>query len=223
MRNEELLAIPAIYPIADLDALAKPLEYLEQLLHCSPGILQLRAKSLSIEEIRNFTERTIEIRNHEFNHSGHYTKIIVNDHPDICLESDADGLHIGQEDTPVEQARAIIGPQKLLGLSTHTIEQVRSAQQQSLDYLGFGPLFESSTKQGHAEVIGLENLHKAVSISSLPIVAIGGISLENLPAVLKAGKQGKNSSEQGVSAAIISDLAQAPDLKKRMAAYREIY
>ena len=216
MKNLGFLPLPALYPIANLDSLSEPLSYINRLLSVAPGVLQVRSKTHSLGQIRELALKTIELRDAEFARSGNFTRIIINDHPEICLETGADGVHIGQSDCTAMESREIIGPDKLLGLSTHSLAQVESAQRQPVDYLGFGPIYQSKTKSGHAEIVGLSGLKEAASISSVPIVAIGGITLANLSQIYGAGSL-------GVSAAVISDLAQAADIEKQMAAYRRTY
>ena len=111
---------------------------------------------------------------------------VVNDRCDIAMAVDADGVHLGQDDLPVGDARAILGPSKLIGLSTHTAEQVRVAPNDA-DYLGFGPIFPSSTKRDHDPVVGIEGLRTIRTLTRRPIVAIGGIDVERASDVMAAG------------------------------------
>jgi thiamine-phosphate pyrophosphorylase len=114
------------------------------------------------------------------------TMFIFNDRPDLAVISGADGVHVGQEDLPAYEARRIVGTQALVGVSTHDLDQVRQAVLDGADYLGCGPTFPSSTKQ-FDRLAGQEFLRQAAAEISLPAFAIGGITLENLPQVLKAG------------------------------------
>jgi len=111
---------------------------------------------------------------------------IMNDRPDIARLADADGVHLGQEDLPVHEARRILGPHGLIGVSTHNIEQVRRAVLDGASYIGIGPTFTSATKS-FASFPGIEFLRQASTETSLPAFAIGGITLENLPEALAAG------------------------------------
>jgi thiamine-phosphate pyrophosphorylase len=111
---------------------------------------------------------------------GSSTLFIVNDSPEIALESDADGLHIGQEDMPAAAARKLIGPDKLLDLSTHNLQQVKSANDAPVDYIGFGPLYLTNSKAHPDPVVGPEALQDAHRSSRHPIVAIGGLDLERI-------------------------------------------
>lgn len=111
---------------------------------------------------------------------------IVNDYVDIALAVDADGVHLGQEDLPIEKAREALGKDKLIGLSTHTVEQAVRAETAGADYIGVGPVFHTATKDaGRPRGIGiLRAVRRRVSI---PIVAIGGITHENVGAVFETG------------------------------------
>lgn len=120
-------------------------------------------------------------------HSPHMA-VIVNDHVELAKTLEADGVHVGQDDTPVAVCRHILGPTKLIGLSTHTMEEVRAANGQAgLDYIGFGPVFPTHSKQDAASVQGVDNLAKACRVARMPVVAIGGIQHPQLEAVHRAG------------------------------------
>jgi len=108
------------------------------------------------------------------------TLFIVNDRPDIALISQADGVHLGQDDLPAAEARHLIGPDMLLGLSTHNLEQIAAANTAPVDYIGFGPLFATNSKERPDPVTGPDALKAALAISRHPIVAIGGLDLERI-------------------------------------------
>ncbi len=111
---------------------------------------------------------------------------IVNDHTDIAFAVDAEGVHLGQDDLPCRQARQILGRDRLIGVSTHSIEEAVTAEASGADYVGFGPIFQTTTKDaGSPRGVGmLRELRRHVTI---PIVAIGGITADNLPSVLETG------------------------------------
>ena len=111
--------------------------------------------------------------------------LIINDRLDIAIASDADGIHLGQEDLPVEDARKIIGDEKIIGLSTHSIQQVKIAQNQSCDYIGIGPIFPTASKASNKH-LGPDFLSQLPK-NSLPWFAIGGINKENISELLRAG------------------------------------
>jgi len=130
---------------------------------------------------------------------------IVNDRCDLALAVDADGVHLGQEDLPYPDARNIMGPEKLIGLSTHNPEQVRTAARLRPDYIGFGPIFPPGAKQDHDPIVGIAGLAQIRALTTVPIFAIGGITLENAGDVIKAGADG---------VAVISAIVKAPDVQK---------
>ena len=104
---------------------------------------------------------------------------IVNDRADVAVLTGAGGVHVGQDDLPVAAARASVGAEKWVGFSTHTPEQVREADQASADYIAFGPIFSTTTKKQAGLVVGLEGLRRARALTRKPLVASGGIRLEN--------------------------------------------
>src|SRR5438874_78227 len=135
---------------------------------------------------------------------------IVNDRCDLALAVDADGVHLGQEDLPLDLARKVMGPDKLIGISTHNPDQVRNATAGNPDYLGFGPIFKPGSKQDHDPVVGLEGLRKIRGLTSLPIFAIGGIQIEQVREVMRVGADG---------VAIISGILRAPDISYAVNAF----
>jgi thiamine-phosphate pyrophosphorylase len=115
---------------------------------------------------------------------------IVNDRCDLALSVDADGVHLGQEDLPLEMARCILGKEKIIGISTHRAEEVEAATAGGADYLGFGPIFSTTTKADHEPVVGIKGLTHVRTLTTLPIFAIGGITLDVVPAIQQAGANG---------------------------------
>ena len=130
-----------------------------------------------------------------------YLRLIMNDRADLCLAAELDGVHVGQEDLSPESVRAIIGPDRWLGVSTHNPEQLREADETSADYLAIGPVFATSSKENPDPVVGLEGVRRARALTRKPLVAIGGITRANAASVIAAGAD---------SVAVISDLARAP-------------
>ena len=128
---------------------------------------------------------------------------IVNDRCDLAVAVDADGVHLGQGDLPLHLARKVMGPDKLIGISTHNPDQVREATAGKPDYLGFGPIFKPGSKQDHDPVVGLEGLRAMRSLTSLPVFAIGGIQIDQVGAVMNAGANG---------VAVISAILKAADI-----------
>ncbi|TKB12349.1 thiamine phosphate synthase [Desulforhopalus sp. IMCC35007] len=117
----------------------------------------------------------------------HGVTFIINDHVDLALLVDADGVHVGQEDLPVAAVRQLIGDDKIIGLSTHSPEQARQAVTAGADYIGVGPIFTTNTKEDVCDAVGLEYLEYVAAQSPLPFVAIGGIKEHNMEDVVDRG------------------------------------
>ena len=132
---------------------------------------------------------------------GSRVKLIMNDRADLCLAAGFDGVHVGQDDLSPEAVRRVIGPELLLGVSTHNAEQLASADQTTADYLAIGPVFKTSSKENPDPTVGLEGVRRARDITLKPIVGIGGITLENAASVIAAGAN---------SVAVISGLVAEP-------------
>ncbi|MBH0178888.1 MAG: thiamine phosphate synthase [Nitrospira sp.] len=135
---------------------------------------------------------------------------IVNDRCDLALAVDADGVHLGQGDLPYSYARTVMGKSKLIGLSTHTMDQVKEAETLKPDYIGFGPIFKPGSKQDHDPVVGIQGLCAVRSLTALPIFAIGGITLENVGEVMTAGANG---------VAVISAILNASDVRRAVSGF----
>ena len=131
-----------------------------------------------------------------------HVRVIVNDRPDIARLADAGGVHVGQEDLQVEDARAICGAERWVGVSTHTLEQVREASKTSADYIAVGPIFATDTKQNPDPIVGVDFIRRARQLTNKPLVAIGGITLERAAEVFRVGAD---------SAAVARDLLTVPD------------
>ncbi len=113
--------------------------------------------------------------------------LIINDHIDVALAVDADGIHIGQDDLPLEQARKIVGENKIIGISTHQIEEAREAQKHGADYIGVGPIFATQSKEDVVDPVTTKYIEEVVNEITIPFVAIGGIKLHNVDQVLNSG------------------------------------
>ncbi|BBI70618.2 hydroxyethylthiazole kinase [Vreelandella aquamarina] len=137
--------------------------------------------------------------------------LIINDRLNVAIASGADGLHVGQSDTAVQEARAALGPQAILGLSINTLAQLRDAPIALLDYVGLGPIFATASKQDHARPIGFEGLAELVRACPLPSVAIGGLKAQHAAQVSAAGAQGM---------AVISAICGQPDPYRAALAFR---
>ncbi len=128
--------------------------------------------------------------------------LIVNDRVDIAMLAGAHGVHLGQDDVPLEAARRIAGPNMMIGISTHTVEQARAAENGGTDYIGFGPMYPGGLRNNPAGM-GLDNLRAVRAAVKLPIVAIGGITEARVAETLTAGAD---------AVAIITDVVNAPDI-----------
>lgn len=160
----------------------KGYEYMTELLvDFQVPYVQLRAKGAPEDFIRKTALNMRKIT------EGSVTKLIINDDPHIAVEVGADGVHVGQNDMPCEQVRKIIGNGKIIGISTHSPKQTKSACRSNPDYIGIGPVFPTPTKKIPDPVIGLDGMKEMLSAATVPGVCIGGIDLENLPSVLEAG------------------------------------
>ena len=151
-----------------------------EMLEGGVEILQLRAKDYEPGQVLELALPLVSIC------KSFGVPLIINDHPEVVVKSGADGLHVGQDDIHVEKARELIGPGKIVGLSTHSPLQAKAALDEKPDYIGFGPLFSTPTKPDYIS-IGTSRIKEAHDLVSLPIFCIGGIKLENLPEVLSAG------------------------------------
>lgn len=148
------------------------------------GVIQLRCKKAGD---RVFVETACRLRS-LIGDKG--PLLIVNDRVDIALMSGAHGVHLGQDDAEASRARDLMGPGAIIGLSTHTIPQVRAANTLPVDYIGFGPVFEPFSKQDHERPTGIEALEEAVRVSCVPVIAIGGIGLEHARLLRATGCHG---------------------------------
>ena len=114
---------------------------------------------------------------------------ILNDHADIAAAVGADGVHLGQEDLPLAAARSMLGPEALIGISTHSLEQARAAQTAGADYIGFGPIYPTRTKDAGV-VQGLTTLSSVAAAVSIPVIAIGGITRDSIGDIMRTGAGG---------------------------------
>jgi thiamine-phosphate pyrophosphorylase len=187
------MLLPRLYPI--LDAACFPdtagmFAAAEELAAAGCTLLQYRNKP---GNARQMLDQARELRAR----LGPTIKLIMNDRADLCLAAAFDGLHIGQDDLSPNSARAIIGPTRWLGVSTHNPEQLSEADKTSADYLAIGPIFATTSKLNPDPVVGLGGLRRARELTRKPLVAIGGISRANARSVIDAGAD---------SVAVISDL-----------------
>ncbi|MDI9645770.1 MAG: thiamine phosphate synthase [Archaeoglobales archaeon] len=182
-----------IYFITD-SRFGKHEELAEKVLKAGVRAIQLREKSMSSKEIYEVAKK---IRKLTLDYDALF---IVNDRLDIALASDADGVHLGQEDLPFDAARDIFGG--ILGVSVHSVEEAMKAERYA-DYLGVGPVFATKSKEDAKEPLGIEKFKNIVSSTKVPVIAIGGINHSNVKEVLRAGAFG---------VAVISAIAMHADV-----------
>ena len=191
-----------LYAILDPAQAERPWEsILDALLDGGARVIQLRAKELAARDFLALATRARAVT------LPAGCLLIVNDRVDVALACEADGVHLGQEDLPLGVARRLMGKQKLVGISTHDLGQAQEAERDGADYIGFGPVFGTATKDTGYTARGIERLREVCGAVSIPVVAIGGISEANVAQAWEAGAHG---------AAMISDLMRADDVAKKV-------
>jgi thiamine-phosphate pyrophosphorylase len=201
------LVLPRLYVILDSALLTIPVQdCAQELADAGVRLLQYRSKTEHALNLLNSSRKLASLL------ISMGVKFIVNDRPDIAVMAEASGVHIGQEDLDVEAARGMVGNEKWIGVSTHNLEQFREAAATSADYIAVGPVFATSSKANPDPVIGTEFIRQVRDLSDKPIVAIGGITLENAASVIEAGAD---------CVAVISDILRAPDRGLRAKQYLE--
>jgi thiamine-phosphate pyrophosphorylase len=198
-------SFPPLYAILDPDLATTPLRPLAQILsEAGVQLMQLRDKRGSAAQIHSAATELARIL------SPRGARLIVNDRPDIAAMTASAGVHIGQDDLPVEEARRICRPPLWVGVSTHNLGQLRAADATSADYIAVGPIFPTSTKANPDPVVGIDFLRAARQLTGKPLVAIGGITIESAADVFRAGAD---------SVAIIRDLLAVSDPGERAKEY----
>jgi thiamine-phosphate pyrophosphorylase len=177
------LILPRIYALTDVGL--SGLSHAEQVELLSAGgatLVQLREKEMSARQFYEQAKVAVAVA------ARRGVQLIVNDRVDVALAIGAHGVHLGQDDMPPDAARRLLGPQAVIGYSTHNIEQAIAATRLPLDYLAIGPIFATTTKSDTAPVLGLEGLRTVrQAIGTFPLVAIGGITHANAREVIEAG------------------------------------
>ena len=191
--------LPKLYPITDRRL--SGLTHAEQVARLCEGgarLVQLREKHLSAREFYAEVSEALKVAR------SFGAKLIVNDRADVALSVGADGVHVGQDDVPPEAARALLGGGRVVGFSTHNVEQAVAAARLPVDYVAIGPVFDTSSKERPDPVVGLGGVRRvrAAVGGSVKLVAIGGITAERAPSVLEAGAD---------SVAVIGALLDASD------------
>jgi thiamine-phosphate pyrophosphorylase len=193
--------LPRLYAILDVSCFAPPLrttaamvDYARDLAAGGATLIQYRNK---VGPTREMLAHAREIR-HVLDDG---IMLIMNDRADICIAADFRGVHVGQDDLSPEGARAVIGPDRIVGASTHNLEQLREADAGPADYIAIGPVFKTSSKHNPDPVVGLEGIRAARAATKKPLVAIGGITRANARSVIDAGAD---------SVAVIAELLTSP-------------
>ena len=196
---------PPLYAILDPRLIARPLKEVARLF-ADEGVelMQLRDKLSSAHRVYRQARELLD----QFASAN--VRIIINDRPDIAAIIGAGGVHVGQEDLPVEVARSICGTQRWVGVSTHNLAQLREADHSSADYIAVGPIFPTGTKQNPDPVVGVDFVRAARELTRKPLVAIGGITVESAPEIFRAGAD---------SVAVVGDLLAAADPARRVREY----
>jgi thiamine-phosphate pyrophosphorylase len=190
------------YAMVDSAGGHEPVALAKLLLEAGSRLMQLRLKEASSRDFLA-AARAIAGLCHD-----HRAMLIVNDRADIARLAEAAGVHVGQQDLPLEAVRQIVGPGKIVGVSTHTVDQARAAERDGADYIGFGAIYTGGLKNVR-NAQGLERLREVRAAVSLPIVAIGGITEATVPDVIGAGAN---------AAAIISDVVYSADIPAKVRA-----
>jgi len=193
----------------DVDLAARagwtPIDLARAYLDGGATLIQLRAKQLGSAALLDLTDAAVRLAH------PYHANVIVNDRADIALISAAEGVHVGQDDLPPEAARRLLGEGAIVGLSTHTVAQVEGALREPISYLAVGPVFGTRTKDTGYTAVGLDLVGTAAQLAgTAPVVAIGGITLENVRSVIDAG---------AAAVAVISDLLLGNDPRGRTQAF----
>jgi thiamine-phosphate pyrophosphorylase len=201
------LVMPRLYVILDAGLLRRQAqEIAAQLITAGVRALQYRAKNVPARKMLESSRQLAELARKEG------ASFFMNDRPDLSYLADADGVHVGQDDLSVDQARAIVGQDRWVGVSTHNQKQFERAVAGSADYVAIGPIFATASKANPDPVVGTELLRRLRPLTDKPIVAIGGIRLESAAGMIEAGAD---------CVAVISDILSAADPGARARQYLE--
>jgi len=203
------VSLPRLYAVLDTGVAASRgwtvADLGQAFLDGGAQLIQLRAKHLDARALLDAADRLVRLAEP----AG--ARIVVNDRADVAAMCGAAGVHVGQEDLAPRDARALLGDRAMIGLSTHTPEQVDAALDEPIDYIAVGPIYGTSTKDTGYAAVGLDLVRDAVKAADTrPVVAIGGITLARAPEVLAAG---------AASVAVISDLLETGDPTRRVAEF----
>ncbi len=197
------LRLPPVYPITDkrLSGLGSHLQILKELVRGGATLVQIRDKETPPGELLADLRRCVDFARERG------IELIVNDRCDLALCCGAHAVHLGQEDLPAAAARALMGRGGIIGLSTHNLRQVHASARLPVDYIGYGPVYATSTKDAASPVAGVRRLRAACIAAKWPVVAIGGINAGRIREVLEAG---------ATSAAVISSVMAGGTVARNM-------
>ena len=193
-------SLPRLYPITDVRLSLSHTDQVERLAAGGATLIQLRDKTASPRELYEFAIAAQKVAR------SLGVLLILNDRVDVAFAAGVDGVHLGQDDLPPERARALLGPDRVIGFSTHTLEQAMAADSLPIDYIAIGPMFQTSTKEKPDPVVDVAVLGEIKRLVSKPLVAIGGITIERARLVIEAGAD---------SVAVVSDLYSTGDVTAR--------
>ena len=196
---EAVRRLPRLYLITDGSASSGEafLEKIEAALRGGVRIIQLREKSLSARELLEAAKGVRELT------AAFGARLLINDRVDIAMLSSADGVHLTSKSYSASFARALLGKEGVVGVSTHSVIEAKAAEKDGADFITFGPVFHTPSKAGYGEPLGVAELKKAVRALSIPVYGLGGINMKNAGQVLKAG----------ANAAVISAIMGSPDIE----------
>ena len=202
------LVLPRLYVILDAALVTVPeTECAQRLAAAGVRLLQYRDKRASARKLFESSKRLSSLLIPQG------VTFVVNDRADVASAAEASGVHVGQEDLGVEEARLVVGAARFVGVSTHNLEQFQRAAASSADYIAVGPIFATGTKSNPDPVVGTQFIRRVRPITDKPIVAIGGITLERAPEIIESGAD---------SVAVISDILGAPEPAMRARQYIDL-
>jgi thiamine-phosphate pyrophosphorylase len=209
-----ILKLPRVYPIVDTEIFTNRGVGVEvaaaAFLDGGAGILQFRHKGHWSREIYAMTEGVARL----CREAG--ALFIINDRADFAMLLEA-GLHVGQDDLPPRDARKLIGQEAILGYSSHNVAQLCAAAGEPVDYVALGPIFGTTSKRNPDPVVGVEELRRCRALLEKPLVAIGGITMENAPAVLSAG-----ADSLAILSALLPESVSAKSLREHMENWQRV-
>jgi thiamine-phosphate pyrophosphorylase len=189
--------LPRLYLLTDRrQTHQRPLaSALSQALEAGVRMVQIREKDLDTPELIDLAQQLIPVIKQ------HHGKVLLNDRVDLALALNADGVHLRSDSLPLPLTRRLLGNEKLIGISTHSVEEVQYAENEGADFVVLGPIFETPSKRIYGHPLGFHTLETACRVSHLPIFAIGGITAKHVHPVISSGAYG---------IAVISSILQAP-------------